>query len=110
MKCSWCGTEFEPRDHQKYCGCKCKYEHDMAFGNLSDRITRMAKRLGFELSESKNKIFNAKLMLFKKAYMRCPCAADDQNRYCGSPKCIEEINRIGKCHCGLFIKEIGKSE
>ena len=49
------------------------------------------------------KIIEAKLMLFRgKELIKCPCAAQDEERYCGSPKCTQEVKEKGVCHCHLF--------
>lgn len=104
MKCRWCGKEFEPKDsHHKYCQPQCKTDEYNTEIKAKRHFKRIAKENGFEVDLSKiSKITNAKLMMFKKDYLRCPCDAMDNFRYCGSPKCLGEITAKGQCHCGLF--------
>lgn len=33
---------------------------------------------------------------------RCPCDADNPDRYCGSARCIADVVYKGHCHCNLF--------
>lgn len=104
MKCKWCGKEFEPvAKHHKYCCRECKTEEFNTTIKAKRHFYRIAIENNFVVDKSKiNKITAAKIMMFKKDYLRCPCDAMDDFRYCGSPKCLGEITAKGECHCGLF--------
>ena len=72
---------------------------------LKKIICRVADAHGFDLSHNADKIVNAKLMLCKEDYKRCPCDhTPGSKRYCGSPFCVRETKENGRCHCGLFLK------
>ena len=103
MKCRWCGKDFEPRDHRVFCSPDCRYRHDVAKSFIVKKVNRIAEKNGFNITGNKMKIIEAKLMLFRgKELIKCPCAAQDEERYCGSPKCIQEVKEKGICHCHLF--------
>lgn len=105
MKCKWCGKEYNITSRSKYCSEDCRYNYYLAKATLESRLKTVAKRNGFIMTDNRLKIEKAKLILFKGGdYMRCPCAADDQERYCGSPKCTQEVKEKGVCHCHLFEK------
>jgi endogenous inhibitor of DNA gyrase (YacG/DUF329 family) len=103
VKCLHCGKEFVRKQrHQKYCCWQCK-EADSSITRYTDRyITNFAMNHDFEL-KNKDKILRAKKMLFKGGNMRrCPCDANNPNRYCGSDLCLSDIIYKGHCHCNLF--------
>lgn len=110
MKCKWCGKEFEPKNKiHKYCCYHCRTEEFNTIITAKRNFRRIAKENEIELNlENLNKITNAKMIMFKKNYLQCPCDASDKERYCGSKKCIEEVKTKGICHCGLFKEK--KSE
>lgn len=64
---------------------------------------KIANHNGFVLSEKAYKVIRVKDIL--GIGIRCPCCPNDRTRYCGSKKCVEEVNAKSTCHCGLFIKE-----
>ena len=77
---------------------------------LRQVIDRVAEAHNFEVSDNKEKIINAKLMMCKGDYKMCPCDhRPESKRYCGSPFCVQETRENGRCHCGLFRVK-GKEE
>lgn len=103
MKCKWCGKEIQLIGRTKFCCPDCLYNFNLARATIDSRIRTIAKKNGFGMTDNRTKIEKAKIMLFKGGdYMRCPCSADDPERYCGSPKCINEVKEKGICHCHLF--------
>lgn len=102
MKCKYCKKEFEARDNQKYCSWDCKYLYEQDVQRIKRRVKKIAKEFNLD-TQNVDKIANAKMMLFAgDDVFRCPCAADDKERYCGSLKCLSEIYTNKQCHCGLF--------
>lgn len=103
IKCKMCGKEFEKRDTQKFCCGDCALAYNQKFQNTKARIKSIAKKHDFELNNV-DKILNAKMMLFKDSNtLRCPCDAQNQNRYCGSALCIHDTVAKGHCHCNMFF-------
>ena len=103
IKCAHCGKEFVRKQrHQKYCCWQCK-EGDAAFYRpIKHLIKEIAKKYGFEL-KNEDKILRAKKMMFRDSDMtRCPCDAQNPNRYCGSKLCIHDTVHHGHCHCNMF--------
>lgn len=102
IKCKWCGKEFEKRDTQKFCCGDCALAYNQIIQNTKSKIKTIAKKYDFEI-ENMDKIVNAKMMLFKNDNtMRCPCAAQDPDHYCGSSRCIADTVYLGHCCCQLF--------
>ena len=109
-KCKWCGKEFEKvQKNHIYCSKECRKENFNAGISLRRAIWRIKELNNLQVSNV-SRIVNAKLMLFKKDFMRCPCAGNDPERFCGSEKCMKEIKETGQCHCGLFKKKEPKNE
>lgn len=106
MKCRWCGKEFEPNaDQQIYCGVDCSQEVNYQRAKICGKIKSVAKKFKFNV-ENESKIINAKLMIFKNGDVyRCPCDANNPNRFCGSAQCIADTVYNGHCHCNLFHKK-----
>lgn len=109
-RCRWCGKLYTPKaDHQKYCCGKCRSDQFNMTITAKRKIRRLAKLSQKELNLANfSKIIDAKILMFKDKYLRCPCDAKDRMRYCGSKKCLKEIEEVGQCHCGLFKEK--KSE
>lgn len=102
MKCRWCGKEFEARDNQIYCSLDCRYMADTKRGNINQKIRNIARKYDFDV-KNKDKIVKAKMMMFAGGDLkRCPCDADNPERFCGSARCIADVVYKGHCHCSLF--------
>lgn len=66
-------------------------------------LEKIAKYRNVKLNEALvDKIIRAKDML--KLGRKCPCEPTNDKRYCGSPFCMAEVYKNGRCHCGLFEK------
>lgn len=102
-KCLCCGKEFTPRvKSQKYCNYKCRRVVVEKEKSVRYKIKSIAKILKLDI-KNLNKIINAKKMLFGGDNMlRCPCDANNPERYCGSLKCLSDVYNNGHCHCSLF--------
>ena len=82
---------------------------------LEEKLKYIAENMQMNLSDNFDKIVRAKKMLFAKraetegedAYLSCPCASEDGERYCISGKCLGDILDKGKCHCNLFEMKVG---
>lgn len=102
IKCKMCGKEFEKRDTKKFCCGDCSLAYNQKLQNTKAKIKSIAKKHDFELNNV-DKILNAKMMLFKNDNtLRCPCAAQDADHYCGSARCIADTVYLGHCCCQLF--------
>ena len=77
---------------------------------LEDDIRKIAEGKGYQINEKNfDKIMKAKRNFFKDGnLLRCPCKAQDEEKYCGSEKCQAEILEKGHCCCNLFLR--GKSD
>ena len=102
MKCKWCGKEFESVSGKQYCSWDCRRESDRKTNLFNKAIKRIADKHNFEI-KNREKIINAKKMLFGGDNMlRCPCDAENPERFCGSARCISDVMEQGHCHCSLF--------
>lgn len=103
MKCKWCGKDFIRKRHdQKFCSRDCTYFYSNIKGNLASYIKTISRKYDFRL-ENLDKIINAKIMMFAKDNpKRCPCDANNPDRFCGSARCIADTVYHGHCCCRLF--------
>ena len=100
--CKMCGNEITRTDRNFYCSGDCSAKANAILARTRSMIKRVAKKYNFEV-KNKNKIINAKLLLFKTGNIkRCPCDADNPDRYCGSARCVADVVYKGHCHCSLF--------
>lgn len=101
-KCKWCGKEITRTDRIKFCSPECGRKANAETTHLSNKINTIAKKYNLEV-KNKDKIIRAKMMLFAGGDLkRCPCDAQNPNRYCGSLQCLADIWNDGHCHCNLF--------
>lgn len=106
MKCLNCGKDNPPSlSHRarKFCCKDCQQKYFNKKAKVKRLINRIAKEYGLQV-RNVDKIVKAKLLLFKEDLSRCPCMAQDVEKYCGSTKCLNEINKKGNCCCNLFFK------
>ena len=112
MKCKWCKKEFNPnpkRPTQRFCNYKCGEKYHEAQSLIKMRIKNLLIKHGdyhVEVEQLK-KIINAKILVFGpnlKHIYRCPCDSQNPERYCGSDRCLQDIEKEGHCHCNLFWK------
>lgn len=102
-KCKNCGKEFmQKTSYQEFCCGDCSLKYHAQKIKLRSHIRRMAAKFGFEL-KNLEKIVNAKMRFFDNGErLRCPCASQDPDHYCGSPRCIADTVYKGHCCCKLF--------
>lgn len=103
-KCKMCGAEITRTDREVFCSQQCAYDYKNIEVSLKRSLKRIGKKYGFEV-ENLKKVVNAKMMLFGRYHedvKRCPCDADNPERYCGSVRCIADVVNDGHCHCNLF--------
>ena len=102
-KCPYCGKEFNPRSRvQIFCCYKCRKKFEKQHRSLKIRIKDVSKLFDFDVKNF-DKISKAKHLLFKDGNIfKCPCDANNPERYCGSPLCVYETATKGHCHCSLF--------
>lgn len=73
---------------------------------MENKITALAEKNNWQISRNLKSIIHAKLMMFGETeWHRCPCDGNNPLRYCGGPKCAEDISEKGKCHCNLFLRK-----
>ena len=103
IKCVNCGKEFiRKQERQKYCCYKCQKEMLYSEKNLRYKIKTLAKIMNFDLNNV-DKVLRAKKMLFSAENLhRCPCDAQNPNRFCGSIQCMNDIINKGHCHCHMY--------
>lgn len=105
MKCKYCGKEITRTDRPNYCSPDCYLKRNRTCSKIRSIIKRVRKKYNFDV-ENEEKIINAKILLFKDGDVkRCPCDADNPERYCGSALCIHDVIEYGHCHCNLFHKK-----
>ena len=69
-----------------------------------EEIKKLAKENNFGLTDNAERIAGAKLRFFGiDDWKKCPCVNDGEHA-CISPKCREQIENEGVCHCNLFKK------
>lgn len=71
---------------------------------LKDKMQKIAEDNGAELSKNADKIIAIKERNIDE--YACPCYPNDPSHYCMSPTCKAELDSKGRCHCGLFVKEL----
>lgn len=104
-RCAWCGKEFYDFDITQCCCQDHRYLLNTTKTKIKSKIRNVAKRFDFDV-QNLDKIVNAKIRFFKDGdYTRCPCDADNPERYCGSALCISDVVTKGHCHCHLFHKK-----
>lgn len=60
---------------------------------------------GYVTTPNVEKIAKAKNMMFgENDWRRCPCDGQNENRYCISETCKQDIERDGVCHCHCYCK------
>ena len=72
---------------------------------IKEKLRKIAERNGFKLTDRLDSVSKAKRVLLGDKWIYCPCDTENKNRYCGSKVCLEEIQKKGVCHCGLFERE-----
>lgn len=109
MICKWCKREFEPNPRQpaqRFCSYHCKTTYHGAVSKIKSKVkTILLKHGDYHVEEEKlKKIINAKVLLFANSgdIHRCPCDANNPERFCGSKLCQKDILQDGHCHCNLF--------
>ncbi len=102
-KCLICGKEFTTNDQRETCCAgDCKYTYNSQKKKIESKAATMERKFDFEVRNFE-KIARAKIMLFKDGDIhRCPCDADNPERFCGSARCIADVIYLGHCHCSLF--------
>lgn len=116
MKCKWCKKDFTPsesRPTQRFCCYECKVEYHAAVAKIKGKVKRiLLKHPSFHVEEDQlKKITNAKILMFAKGDIhRCPCDSRNSERFCGSPRCIADVNETGHCHCNLFWRYMEKDK
>lgn len=103
MKCRECGREFEKKgENQVYCTPYCYMKANEKRYKIKNKISRVARQFDFDVC-NRDKIVNAKMMMFSADdVFKCPCDANNPNRYCGSALCIADTIYKGHCCCQLF--------
>ncbi|MCM1497230.1 MAG: hypothetical protein NC124_02070 [Clostridium sp.] len=102
-KCRWCGKDLEQRGSM-FCCEECEKTYNDKLEYTKERIIAIAEENNLELKNF-DKIVRAKMLLFgQDNTMRCPCLADSEEHYCGSPRCLADAKEE-HCHCQLMWKK-----
>ena len=87
---------------------KSKEEIEEELNTIKNLMKNKANVNNFVLTENFEKIAKAKYNFFAKKGLnplKCPCDADNEERYCISETCLKDIFKNGKCHCGCYSLE-----
>lgn len=72
---------------------------------ILDKMLERCTKEGYVPTKNVEKIAKAKTMMFgEKEWNRCPCDGMNENRYCISETCRNDIERDGECHCHCYTK------
>lgn len=72
---------------------------------ILEKLKIIAKTNGFSLSKNANNIAKAKSIMFdEKDWYKCPCDAENYERFCCSQLCQSDVRAKGKCHCNLYLR------
>ena len=76
----------------------------MNIDEIEVSVAKLAQENGLELTDNAHNIcaFRARADIPLSV---CPCSRGDSERFCISPKCMDDINKFGKCHCNCFRKK-----
>ena len=66
-------------------------------------LSKIAKENNLELTDNAEKIARFRVRT-QMPMEKCPCSPMDSSRGCIGPKCWEELNTDGICHCSCFRK------
>lgn len=72
--------------------------------SVIEKMAEIADRNGASLSATAEKICKVKER--NEDVYACPCYPNDKLHFCMSPLCKSELESRGRCHCGLFVKEL----
>lgn len=104
-RCQYCGKEIENPRKKTYCSTDCSYNYQVDIAKIRNCIKTVARKNNFDVKNAES-ITRAKIRFFRgKNLKRCPCDADNPERYCGSPLCITDVINEGHCHCNLFWRK-----
>lgn len=105
-KCLLCGKEFIAYDdRERCCPGDCKAIYNRQRKKILQKIAGIEKKYDFQ-TKNVIPIVMAKIRAFGDGNIhRCPCDADNPDRYCGSAQCIADVVYQGHCHCNLFHKK-----
>ena len=68
---------------------------------IEEQMRELAKLHNVEPTENLPKIAKARKIM-NIGIDVCPCATEDKDRACISPKCLKEIQENGICHCRAY--------
>ena len=102
-KCLLCGKEFTAYSSGEVaCTGDCKAIYNSQKKKILSKIATIEKKYDFQ-TKNVRPIVMAKIRAFGDGNVhRCPCDADNPDRYCGSARCIADVVYQGHCHCNLF--------
>lgn len=69
------------------------------------KLQKIAERNGLKTTELLDSISTVKKGLLGDKWIYCPCDPENKKRYCGSKLCLNDVEKDGVCHCGLFERE-----
>jgi len=76
----------------------------MTLDEYEQLLRKISKDNGLELTENAYRIarFRERTQL---PMDKCPCSPNDSERFCISEKCMDDIIKLGKCHCQCFKRK-----
>lgn len=75
-------------------------QEEMTIFMLADML-KAAAEAGVRPTENFEKVARARVRMGLKPD-QCPCAPKEEGRGCIGPKCLQEIQETGRCHCHTF--------
>lgn len=71
---------------------------------MREKFEELARVNGAKLSKNADKILAIKARAIDE--YQCPCYPEDSEHWCISQLCKTELMTKGRCHCGLFEREV----
>ena len=72
---------------------------------ILEKMLKNCAEHGYISTDNIEKIAKAKNMMFGESdWRRCPCDGHNENRFCISETCRQDIERDGVCHCRFYCK------
>ena len=74
--------------------------------SIDQAMLAICDTMGYEPTEYLERVARAKEKLFsEKCWRNCPCDKDNENRFCISKLCREDIERDGHCKCRAYRRK-----
>lgn len=73
--------------------------------DILETMKERCSKEGYTFTKNIEKIAKAKNMMFGETdWQRCPCDGSNEQRFCISDQCRQDIEDKGVCHCNCYQK------